>query len=391
MEFWRPEQSWFVTSWRLMTAFIAVLGLSLAGTSARAAEMCWSSAELRHNPGDERVIQGTERALVSAPTVAPGAMMKSPFSWRGALRRVDLPPGQNLIALTFDLCEQPHEVAGYQGDVVDLLRDQNVKATFFLGGKWMLTHQQRAHQLMADPLFEVANHAWEHRNLRILVGTSALDDEIIKPQLAYRQLRQQLKQRMCLARGGSVPAYTRTPENLTLFRFPFGACNPKSLEAVEALGLRAIQWDVSSADPWIGQTPDKMVHDVVSHVRPGSIVLFHANGRGHHTGKALPAIVAALRAKGYKFVTVTELLRTPGARPVVSDLCYDSRPGDTDRYDALARKLAVQHAQAVKRILERKSTPAPPAPDVRPGSTRAAPAAAPKWESSVLPETFSPK
>jgi peptidoglycan/xylan/chitin deacetylase (PgdA/CDA1 family) len=291
-------------------------------------------------------------------------------------------------------------VAGYQGDLVDLLRDQRVKATFFMGGKWMLTHQDRTQQIVSDPLFEVANHSWEHRNLRLLVGTSALDDEIVKPQLAYRHLRDKLQQRMCVAPGGTSPAFKRAADNLTLFRFPFGACNAKSLEAVEALGLRAIQWDVSSADPWIGQTADKMVQDVVTHVRPGSIVLFHANGRGHNTGRALPAIIAALRAKGFKFVTVTEMLRVPGARPVVGETCYDARPGDTDRYDALARKLAVQHAQVVKRILDGKAAaPAAPvsAPGPAPGAPRAvarppvtAPAA-PKWESSVMPETHSPK
>ncbi len=380
----------------LRMALLSALSFWLVSVPTQAAEMCWSPADLRYRPGDERIVQGTERALVSAPTIAPGSNSKSPFSWRGVLRRVDLPPGQNLIALTFDMCEQPHEVAGYQGDLVDFLRDQNVKATFFMGGKWMLTHPARAHQIMADPLFEPANHAWEHRNLRLLVGTSALDDEIIKPQLAYRQLREQLKQRMCLARDGSMPAYKRSGENLSLFRFPFGACNPKSLEAVEALGLRAIQWDVSSADPWIGQTPDKMVQDVVSHVKPGSIILFHANGRGHHTGKALPAIVEALRSKGYKFVTVTELLRVPGAHPVLTDACYDARRGDTDRYDSLARKLAEQHARVIKKVLDWKAAtpPAASATDARPVRARApvtAPAASPKWESSVMPETFSPK
>lgn len=364
---------------------------------AQAAEMCWLPADMRFRPGEERVVQGTERALVSMPAVAPGAEARSPYAWRGALRRVDLPPNQNLVALTFDMCEQPHEVAGYQGDLIDFLRDQKVKATFFMGGKWMLTHQDRTHQIMSDPLFEVANHAWEHRNLRLLVGTPALDDEILKPQLAYRHLRDKLQQRMCVAPIGTSPAYKRAAENLTLFRFPFGACNAKSLEAVETMGLRAIQWDVSSADPWIGQTTDKMVQDVVTHVRPGSIVLFHANGRGHNTGRALPAIVAALRAKGFKFVTVTDLLRVPGARPVVSETCYDARPGDTDRYDALARKLAVQHAQVVKRILDRKAaTPAPTATDAPPRPVGArppvrTPATLPKWESSVMPETFSPK
>ena len=72
-----------------------------------------------------------------------------------------------------------------------------------------------------------------------------------------------------------------------------------------------------------------MTQNVLASVRPGSIVLFHANGRGWSTDAALPGIVSALQAKGYEFATVTELLAA--GEPVMSDTCYDSRPGDTDR------------------------------------------------------------
>jgi len=314
---------------------------------ALAAEACWSSSEFSFQQGEDKIVRETERALVDVPS-GGAQISKSPFEWRGALRRVDLPPGKNLIALTFDLCEQPHEVAGYQGEIVDFLRENDVKATFFFGGKWMLTHAPRAQQVMSDALFEVGNHSWEHRNLRVIEDSSALDDEIVRPIATYRHLRNKLTERACVLRAGSASG--RIPDHMTLFRFPFGACNPATLDAVEARGMRAIQWDVSSGDPWIGETAERMVRDVVGRVRPGSIVLFHANGRGWHTGQAIPMIVRELRAKGYSFVTVTELLRTPGARPVLSQTCYDEKPGDTDRYDSLARSLEVQHAKAVERI-----------------------------------------
>ena len=308
--------------------------------------MCWKPADLRWKPGEERVAQGTEKALVAIPAMPTQPLSKSPYKWRGALRRVDLPPGKRVVALTFDLCEQPHEVAGYQGDLVDYLRDNGVKATFFAGGKWLLTHRERAKQLMSDPAFEVGNHSWEHRNLRLLSGT-ALEDEIRRPQLAYSKNRDELAHRQCLDRIGREFAADRAPEQMSLFRFPFGACDAKSLEAVESQELRAIQWDVSSADPWVGETSEKMLQDVVNHVRPGSIVLFHANGRGWHTSKAIPAIVSRLRQQGYEFATVSELLKIPGAKPVTTELCYDVKPGDTDKYDELARRLAKKHAAIV--------------------------------------------
>ena len=81
--------------------------------------------------------------------------------------------------------------------------------------------------------------------------------------------------------------------------------------------------------------------------RPGSIIIAHANGRGYHTAAALPLAIPKLKALGYEFVTVSELLAA--GRPVVASTCYDSRPGDTDRYDRL---LQVSRAPA-------RSGPAP--------------------------------
>lgn len=331
---------------RLAALWLAVVVAS-ASAPALADDACWSAAQLKFRPGEDRVVRESERALVDVP---PGGarIWQSPYEWHGALRRVDLPPGKKLVALTFDLCEQPNEVAGYQGQIVDYLRANNIKATFFLGGKWILTHVTRAEQMMSNSLFEVGNHSWAHRNVRVIEGASALDDEIAKPLVAYRYVRNRLAERACVPSEGS--AFRSIPDRMTLFRFPFGACNPAALVAVEARGMRAVQWDVSSNDPSKEETAHRMVRDVVGRVRPGSIVLFHANGRGWHTAQAIPMIVGELRAKGYSFVTVTELLHTPGARPVVSRICYDERPGDTNRYDSLARSLEIQHAKAVERI-----------------------------------------
>jgi hypothetical protein len=85
-------------------------------------------------------------------------------------------------------------------------------------------------------------------------------------------------------------------------------------------------------------------------VPPGSILIFHANGRDWHTAAALPRITTALAAKGYEFVTVNEFLATPGARPVFTRTCYDNRPGDSDRYDDLATRLDVQYRAFYDRV-----------------------------------------
>ncbi len=135
--------------------------------------------------------------------------------------------------------------------MVDFLRQNRVKATFFMGGKWMLSHRDRAQQVMTDPLFEVANHSWEHRNLRTLSGR-ALIDEIKNAQLAYEQVRAELEAKQCTRPGGTTVASEQAPKRLGLMRFPYGACSAAALNEVAQEGLLPIQWDVSSGDPTFG-------------------------------------------------------------------------------------------------------------------------------------------
>ena len=301
--------------------------LLTAAAAAETAPACWAPGDLAHRKGEERVQRGVAQARIAPPSRTLADY--SPLPQGGAVRRVKLPAGKKLIALTFDLCEQPSEVSGYQGGIVDFLRQNAIKATFFIGGKWMLSHRERTQQLMADPLFQVANHTWQHRNLRMVSGP-ALVDEIRNAQLAYEQVRDELAAKQCIGPEPAALAHERAPKRLGLLRFPYGACSPRALQEVADLGLIPIQWDVSSGDPTFGLTAAAMSRQVLANVQPGSIVLFHANGRGWHTDGALPGIVAALKAQGYEFVTVSELLAA--GEPVMTATCYDSHPGDRDHH-----------------------------------------------------------
>ncbi len=300
--------------------------------------ICWSPAQLKHVRKESSILKNIAAAYRAPLAGTPTAVQNAPNFVRGAIRRVRLPANVKKIALTFDLCEQPYEISGYQGDIVDYLRSEGIAATFFASGKWFLTHPERAQQIMADPLFEFGNHAWEHRNFRLLSKRRG-QAEINGAQLAYERTYRRLRERNCRVPSRAGAAHKRAAKQMTLFRFPYGACKKKALDWVNNAGLLAIQWDVSSGDPWKGQTVAGMVNAVVSRAKSGSIVLFHANGRGWKTGEALPHIIRRLRAKGFGFATVSELLNTKGAVPVTSSRCYDSRPGDSDRYDNLARKM----------------------------------------------------
>ena len=295
---------------------------------------CFTPAELAAQLSEIKPMKGIAGAQMPPPrNVTLAAPAPLPAHLRGAIRRVDLPKGRKLIALTLDLCEQPGEIAGYDGPIVDYLRATGTKATVFAGGKWLLSHSERSQQMMSDPLFEIGVHGWAHRNVRALSG-SALFDEMINPLRAYAKVRNDFSARSCAA--GQSGAIAAIPHHVTLHRFPYGACSPAALQAAADNGLMSIQWDVSTGDPAPSQSARAIADEMLRHTKPGSIIIAHANGRGHHTAEALPLAIPKLKAMGFEFVTVSELLAA--GRPVTADTCFDSRPGDTDKYDFLYSK-----------------------------------------------------
>lgn len=294
-------------------------------------EACFPPAELAARPQEKAPRKGQRAFDRPEPARQLHRFEPIPPHLRGAIRRVNLPPGKKLVALTLDLCEQPGEIAGYDGAIIDYLRKEGVKATLFVGGKWLRSHDSRTRQLMVDPLFEIANHSAAHRNLRLLSG-NRLSEEIGEPQRAYEAIHENFGADQCTARHPR--AWQSVPARMSLFRFPFGACNKASLDAVNDAGLLAIQWDVSTGDPTPGQSAKAIAREILKSTRPGSIVIGHANGRGYHTAEALPLAIPKLKAQGYVFVTVSELVAA--GTPEIVSTCYNLRPGDTDRYDDLS-------------------------------------------------------
>jgi peptidoglycan/xylan/chitin deacetylase (PgdA/CDA1 family) len=289
---------------------------------------CWAPEELAAKQG-ERVTHRLSGEPDTRPvmfSLRPSEPTPSVLS--GSMRRVDIADGRKLVALTFDLCEYRGEVAGYDGEIVDMLRQLGAKATLFAGGKWLLDHKDRAQQLMSDPLFELGNHGWSHANVR-RITPDKVGEEIRNTQAAFEAVRFDFSRRACVKQ--QPQAFSSIPRRLELYRFPYGACNPEALQSVADQGLLAVQWDISLADPDAEESADMMLQTVLRRVRPGSIIIGHANGRGVHTREALPRIIAELRKRGYEFVTVSELMAA--GEPVITQDCYDQKPGDVNRYD----------------------------------------------------------
>lgn len=294
-------------------------------------EGCWSQQELTGSwtekyPGSSFGGQSIETQRKSSRE-APGEPL--PVELRGSIRSVKIQGDEKAVALTFDLCEGSAEKSGYDERIFDYLRGASVPATLFAGGKWMQSHPERTMQLMADPLFEIANHSWSHANFR-LISTQEMERQVVQTQVQYELLREALSARPCASKAGPLEL-EHIPHAPLLFRFPYGTCNPEALNLLRRLGLPAIQWDVVTGDPARGQTPEALARSVLHQTRPGSIIIAHANGRGHATAAALPLFIPKLRAQGYRFVSVSELLRL--GKPVIVDECYEQTRLDNARYD----------------------------------------------------------
>jgi peptidoglycan/xylan/chitin deacetylase (PgdA/CDA1 family) len=302
----------------------------------------WTPEALQGNAGDEK-IHFLRKPDFSAPSRTQPTETLPPLKpeYLNSIRRVKLPKDKKWVALTFDLCERADEVAGYDRGVINALRDKKVKATFYAGGKWMQSHPEQTMQLMADKNFEIGNHGWTHGNLRVLQG-EPMQQQIVWTQAEYERIRDNLQDKAKSA--GLDDLMANVPHQPAGLRFPFGTCSPESLQATNALGLSAIQWDVVSGDPAITVQPSQ----IVSETRAGSIVIFHANGRGKGTAAALPRIVDDLRAKGFEFVTVSELLAAGTIEAV--DECYELKRGDNVDYDT-------QYGNGMVRIKKPKPKP----------------------------------
>ena len=158
---------------------------------------------------------------------------------------------------------------------------------FFLSGRWIKKHSNEVTKLASIPAFEIGNHSFSHPHL------TALSDDSIKQEL--EQTESLLRRSM----GTSAK----------LFRPPYGETNLRIDSIAQSIGLSSVEYDLASGDPDSTISRDHLIRYVVSHVRNGSIIVMHVNGRGWHTSEALPEIIQALRAKGYIFSKVSDLLR----------------------------------------------------------------------------------
>ncbi len=206
-----------------------------------------------------------------------------------AIARVET--AEPVVALTFDACATAGQDNGFDRPVFDILKAEHVPATVFVSGRWLKTHPEAARDLAAAEFIEFGNHSYAHPRL---------------PRMSPARVAREIDdtERLIEALGRHSVA----------LRPPFGDWNARLVKMAADRSLPTVLWDVVSGDAGGHVAADTMVRTVAAEVRPGSIVIFHINERGPFTKDALPTIIARLRARGLRFVFVSDLLRLPDAR-----------------------------------------------------------------------------
>lgn len=255
-----------------------------AGLVARTPASPWPWLTLERPPNADEtppLAEGPEKEHRRVPSVDLASMFPGLVILRGA-------EGQRQVALTFD--DGPDET--YTPQVLEVLKQEGVRATFFLVGSRVEELPGVARRIAAEG-HAVGNHGFHHVRYSALSRAQIITD---------------------LGRADDA-LHRATGQRPRLFRPPYGALDPHSVRAITDQGYRVIMWSIDSRD-WQAPGSGRIIDTVLGSSHDGAIILLHSGGGPGQdlsgTVKALPAIIQGLRDRGYEMVTVPGLLRQLG-------------------------------------------------------------------------------
>jgi len=186
-------------------------------------------------------------------------------------------PTSKTIALTFD--DGPHPE--WSERLLEVLRENHVKATFFVVGKMVDRYPDLVREEVAEG-HQIANHTYHHRNL------SNLSDEEVEQEY-----------RMC-----DESVYRVTGQHMKFCRPPGGQYDHDVIQSTEHIGLTTVLWTDDPGD-YAKPGDDVIEKRLLNRIRNGSIVLLHDGIE--QTLEILPKLIQTLRKRGFKFVTIDEM------------------------------------------------------------------------------------
>ncbi len=224
------------------------------------------------------------------------------------------------IALTFD--DGPDDV--YTPEILDILKEHDVKATFFVTGVMMEQFRDVAVRIHEEGHL-MASHGYDHVNF-----TTLSEGDIIEDLRRNAQLIQDI-----------------TGETPTFFRPPYAALNSLTVETIAEKGYSIVLWDVDSLD-WKSLSKEEVLGNVLPYSRSGSIILKHSAGYPPQelSGAidALPVIIKTLKTRGYQFARIDDMI-TPVPHGGVTQW-YTVQPGDT------LSNIAMRHSISQNKIMQ---------------------------------------
>ncbi|WP_083676160.1 polysaccharide deacetylase family protein [Paenibacillus sp. FSL H8-0548] len=169
----------------------------------------------------------------------------------------------------------------YIDSILTTLKQENVKATFFLDGSWLKKNPEIAKIIQAEG-HELSNHAYSHPNMSTL-SRQDQNNQIVKTEALLKETLN---------------------VNNKWFAPPSGDFNSATVQIASQNGLYTVLWTIDTVD-WQKPPADSIVRKIASRLEPGSLILMHPTASSRD---ALPGMIAAAKAKGYAIGTVSETL-----------------------------------------------------------------------------------
>jgi peptidoglycan/xylan/chitin deacetylase (PgdA/CDA1 family) len=194
------------------------------------------------------------------------------------------------VALTFDAGAD----RGYGAEILDLLRDAGIPATFGMTGLWAQANPDLVQRMVSEG-HQLMNHTWDHSSL-----TGANTG---MPPETPEQVARQLGDTEALVRD--LTGYEMRP----YFRPPYGDYDETSLGYLYNNGYYLSIWWTCDSHGWAGWGAQEIIDYCTTNIRPHEILLLHVGNAAAGDFEALPGLIQFFRDSGYAFVTVEQMLQ----------------------------------------------------------------------------------
>lgn len=195
------------------------------------------------------------------------------------------------VALTFDAGADK----GYASDILDLLRDEGIHATFGMTGQWASEHPELVQRMVAEG-HQLINHTWDHASLT--GANTGL------PPMTPEQVTQELTDTANLVRD-ITGGYELRP----YFRPPYGDYDEASLGYLYDNGYYLSIWWTCDTHGWDGWGSEKIIDYCTTNISQHEILLLHVGAAAAGDFEALPGLIDFFRDNGYTFVTIEQMLQ----------------------------------------------------------------------------------